>query len=88
MQADKVISFVNELRAHKTGVEARSAVLEGNRFDIFRGKDFVRWVRANIDTIDLQVIKGTPATKDTKSSVYLLALHVSLVSPAPSSHCD
>ena len=47
------------MRGHKNGIEARSAILEGQeRVDIIRGKDFVRWVRAHFDTINLAMVKG------------------------------
>lgn len=60
MQADKaLLDLVSTLRSSKTGVEARSAVLEGyERYDIIRGKDFIRWVQANMDRIDLPMIRG------------------------------
>jgi hypothetical protein len=53
MQLDKKLEeLIGTLRNSKTGPEARSAVLEGERFDIIRGKDFVRWVRANMDALE------------------------------------
>jgi hypothetical protein len=51
-------SVVLTLRTRSTGVEARSAVLEGDRYDIIRGKDFVRWVRANMDQIDISILRS------------------------------
>jgi hypothetical protein len=61
MQLDKTFEeLVGTLRNSKTGPEARSAVLEGERFDIIRGKDFVRWVRANMDTLEkIPLVRGT-----------------------------
>lgn len=53
MQLDKTLEeLVGTLRSSKTGPEARSAVLEGERFDIIRGKDFVRWVRGNMEALE------------------------------------
>jgi hypothetical protein len=46
------------MRRPKKGIEARSAVLESERYDIVRGKDFVRWVRANLETVELFTTKG------------------------------
>jgi hypothetical protein len=61
MQLDKVMEeVVGSLRSSKTGPEARSAVLEGERFDIIRGKDFVRWVQANMEMLEkIPLVKGT-----------------------------
>lgn len=60
MQLDKNLEeLVSTLRSSKTGPEARSAVLEGERFDIIRGKDFVRWVRAHMDTLEkIPLVRG------------------------------
>lgn len=60
MQLEKALEeLVGTLRSSKTGPEARSAVLEGERFDIIRGKDFVRWVRANMDTLEkIPLVRG------------------------------
>lgn len=46
------------MRRPKKGIEARSAVLESERYDIVRGKDFVRWVRANLETVEVFTTKG------------------------------
>ena len=61
MQLDKAFEeLVGTLRNSKTGPEARSAVLEGERFDIIRGKDFVRWVQANMEMLEkIPLVKGT-----------------------------
>lgn len=40
------MQFAEALRS-KGGVENRSAVLQGERFELFRGKDLLRWVVAN-----------------------------------------
>ena len=60
MQLDKTLEeVVGNLRSSKTGPEARSAVIDGERFDIIRGKDFVRWVRANMDSLEkIPLVKG------------------------------
>ena len=67
MQGDKaLLDFAKTLRSGKNGVENRSAVLDGyERYDIFRGKDFVRWVHANIDKIDLPMIRGKKIDKSS-----------------------
>lgn len=51
------------MRRPKKGIEARSAVLESERYDIVRGKDFVRWVRANLETVELFTTKGLLKTR-------------------------
>lgn len=38
--------FADALRS-KGGIENRAAVLQGQRFELFRGKDLVRWVKAH-----------------------------------------
>lgn len=38
--------FADAMRS-KGGIENRAAVLEGQRFELFRGKDLVRWVKAH-----------------------------------------
>ncbi len=38
--------FADGLRS-KGGIENRAAVLEGQRYELFRGKDLVRWVKAH-----------------------------------------
>jgi hypothetical protein len=43
---DPWMLFAESLRS-KGGVENRAGVLDAERFDLFRGKDFVRWVKAN-----------------------------------------
>ncbi|PRW58596.1 Translocation sec62 [Chlorella sorokiniana] len=43
---DSVQVFADALRS-KGGIENRAAVLEGQRFELFRGKDLVRWVKAH-----------------------------------------
>jgi len=60
MQLDKTLEeLVGNLRNSKTGPEARSAVLEGERFDIIRGKDFVRWVQANMEALqNIPLVRG------------------------------
>jgi hypothetical protein len=60
MQLDKAFEeLVGTLRNSKTGPEARSAVLEGERFDIIRGKDFVRWIKANMDSLQkMPIVRG------------------------------
>ena len=44
--ADPLMVFAEALRS-KGGVECRSGVLNGERVELFRGKDLVRWVKAN-----------------------------------------
>lgn len=43
---DTIKQFAEALRS-KGGIENRSGVLQGERFELFRGKDLVRWVKAN-----------------------------------------
>ena len=43
---DSIQVFADALRS-KGGIENRAAVLEGQRFELFRGKDLVRWVKAH-----------------------------------------
>lgn len=43
---DPLMLFAEALRS-KGGVENRAGVLDAERFDLFRGKDLVRWVKAN-----------------------------------------
>lgn len=43
---DSVQVFADALRS-KGGIENRAAVLQGQRFELFRGKDLVRWVKAH-----------------------------------------
>ncbi|KAL4437010.1 hypothetical protein ABPG75_004149 [Micractinium tetrahymenae] len=45
---DPLLIFAEALRS-KGGVENRSAVLGGERYELFRGKDLVRWVKAHPD---------------------------------------
>ena len=44
--ADPLMVFAEALRS-KGGVENRSGVLNGERVELFRGKDLVRWVKAH-----------------------------------------
>ena len=53
-----LMDFVHLIRSSKTGIEYRSAILEAERFDIIRGKDFVRWIQANMDKVPHQISKG------------------------------
>lgn len=43
------------------GIESRSAVLQTDRFDLIRGKDFARWCREHSDLLveSHMVSKGT-----------------------------
>ncbi|KAI7845608.1 hypothetical protein COHA_000894 [Chlorella ohadii] len=43
---DSIQVFADGLRS-KGGIENRAAVLEGQRYELFRGKDLVRWVKAH-----------------------------------------
>lgn len=43
---DSIQVFADALRS-KLGIENRAAVLEGQRFELFRGKDLIRWVKAH-----------------------------------------
>ena len=43
---DPVRQLADSLRS-KDGLEVRNGVLEGNRVEFFRGKDFARFVKAN-----------------------------------------
>ncbi|KAL4432440.1 hypothetical protein ABPG77_001739 [Micractinium sp. CCAP 211/92] len=47
---DPLLSFAESLRS-KGGVENRSAVLGGERYELFRGKDLGRWVKAHADKV-------------------------------------
>lgn len=43
-------AFADLLRG-KNGVESRSAVLQTDRFDLIRGKDFARWCREHPELV-------------------------------------
>jgi hypothetical protein len=45
---DPLMAFAEALRS-KGGVECRAGVLGGERYELFRGKDLVRWVKAHPD---------------------------------------
>lgn len=40
-----------EILRGKNGIESRSAVLQTDRLDLFRGKDFARWCRDNPEAV-------------------------------------
>lgn len=55
---DPLLTFAESLRS-KGGVENRSAVLGGERYELFRGKDLVRWLKAHPDKVLPAVAGGT-----------------------------
>lgn len=60
MQSDPLVELADLLQRPKgTGVEARSAVLDGRvRYDIIRGKDLLRWMRDNKDKVSMPFIRA------------------------------
>lgn len=56
---DPLLTFAESLRS-KGGVENRSAVLGGERYELFRGKDLVRWLKAHPDKV-LPAVAGKAA---------------------------
>jgi hypothetical protein len=53
MQAPKSLDDIAALMRHpRKGIESRSAILESERFDVIRGKDFVRWLQKHPETLD------------------------------------
>ena len=75
VQSDPLIDLADLLRRPKgVGVEARSAVLDGKaRYDIVRGKDLVRWMQANHDTVNMPFVRAR-APEEMASELAVLLL--------------
>ena len=64
-QVANIREFSDLLRG-KHGIESRSAVIESERVEIIRGKDFARWIKAHPEHITLRIARGEGANRAGK----------------------
>ena len=59
MQMTQVEELAQIIRSGKLAIPSRSAILESSeRYDLIRGKDFVRWFQAHMDIVTLPLVRG------------------------------